>query len=141
MTNTEKLITHIKTRLAHESYTVLDWELTMLDKMLKALPSYEEDKVYDIICGEDEAPEIDDDRLYRTFDSTEYHVGDEVKYGDTKCKAVVIYADCSEIVLLDADNDIDTVSLSDTKWQRTGRNFPAIENILNILKKSEVNNA
>ena len=48
MTNAEKLIAHIKTRLAHESYTVLDWELTMLDKMLKALPSYEEEKVYHV---------------------------------------------------------------------------------------------
>lgn len=141
MTNTEKLIAHIKMRLAHDSYTVLDWELTMLDKMLKALPSYEEDKVYDIICGEDEASEFDDDRLYRMFDSTEFHVGDEVRYGCTDNKAVVLYAGEESIAVLESDNSIPTYALKDIAWKRTGRNFPAIENILNILKKSEVNNA
>ena len=139
MTNTEKLITHIKTRLAQKSYTVLDWELTMLDKMLKALPSYEEEKVYDIICGEDEAPEFDDDRLYRRFDSTEYHVGDEVI--DESGRKYVIHG-LNEVGIFILNNDESSYfSKTNTNFKRTGRNFPAIENILKILKKSEVNNA
>ena len=141
MTNTEKLITHIKTRLAHESYTVLDWELTMLDKMLKALPSYEEEKVYDIICCEDEAPEIEDQAMCRTFASDKFHVGDEVRYGCTNSKAIVLYVGEESIAVLESDNSIPTYALKDIAWKRTGRNFPAIENILNILKKTEVNNA
>ena len=138
MTNTEKLIAHIKTRLAQESYTALDWELTMLDKMLKALPSYEEEKVYNIICVEDEAPEIEDQAMYRTFDSTEYHVGDEVidKYG----RKYVVHG-LNEVGIFILNNDESSYfSKTNTNFKRTGRNFPAIENILNILKKSEVNN-
>lgn len=139
MTNIEKLITHIKMRLAHESYTVLDWELTMLDKMLKALPSYEEDKVYDIICADDEAPEIEDPAMYRTFDSSEFHVGDEIV--DANGGRAVIYMISCEGAFALYGNKTEYFSLDNPNFNRTGRNFPAIENILNILKKSEVNNA
>ena len=137
MTNTEKLINHIKTRLAQESYTVLDWELTMFDKMLKALPSYEEDKVYDIICGEDEAPEFDDGTMYRTFDSTAFHVGDEV-VNEGNYGVVLSLGRVGFNIVMD-DGSVGNEFAGG--WKRTGRNFPAIENILNILKKSEVNNA
>lgn len=139
MTNTEKLITHIKTRLAHESYTVLDWELTMLDKMLKALPSYEEEKVYDIICCEDEAPEIEDPAMYRTFNSEKFHVGDEV-VDDGGYRGVVVGTEKGFYVVM-KDGSTGEWDETNDGWKRTGRNFPAIENILNILKKSEVNNA
>ncbi len=139
MTNTEKLITHIKTRLAHESYTVLDWELTMLDKMLKALPSYEEDEVYDIICGDDETPEIEDTAMYRTFDSDKFHVGDEV-IDDGGYRGVVVGTEKGFYVVM-KDGSTGEWDESLDGWKRTGRNFPAIENILNILKKTEVNNA
>ena len=138
MTNTEKLITHIKTRLAQESYTVLDWELTMLDKMLKALPSYEEDKVYDIICGEDEAPEFEDQVMYRTFASDKFHVGDEV-VDDDGYRGVVVGTEKGFYVVM-KDGSTSEWDETNDGWKRTGRNFPAIENILNILKKSEVNN-
>lgn len=139
MTNTEKLITHIKTRLAHESYTVLDWELTLLDKMLKALPSYEEDKAYDIICGEDEAPEIEDPAMYRTFASDKFHVGDEV-VDDGGYRGIVVGTEKGFYVVMEDGSTGEWDEINDG-WKRTGRNFPAIENILNILKKSEVNNA
>jgi len=140
MTNTEKLITHIKTRLAHESYTVLDWELTMLDKMLKALPSYEEDKAYDIICADDETPEIEDPAMYRTFDSSEFHVGDEI-LGKSGMKYIVLAVGELTLTSIGSDMLIHNVDKSPYSVKRTGRNFPTIENILNILKKSEVNNA
>ena len=133
MTNTEKLIAHIKTRLTQESYTVLDWELTMLDKMLKALPSYEEDKVYDIICGEDEVPEFDDAEMYRTFDSDKFRAGDEV-YDERGYKGVVTMAEKGFYIVMDDGSAGKFDGISDG-WKRTGRNFPAIENILNILKK------
>lgn len=138
MTNTEKLITHIKTRLAHESYTVLDWELTMLGKMLKELPCYDEDKVYDIICEEDEAPVFDDAEMYRTFDSDKFRVGDEVFDGTNKGVVTSVGDIGLYVVMRDGSaGGWDEVTAG---WKRTGRNFPAIENILNILKKSEVNN-
>ena len=139
MTNTEKLITHIKTRLAHESYTVLDWELTMLGKMLKELPCYDEDKVYDIICGEDEARVFDNAEMYRKFISDKFCVGDEV-YDDKGYKGIVTRAEKGFYVVMD-DGSVGEWDEYSDGWKRTGRNFPAIENILNILKKSEVNNA
>jgi hypothetical protein len=139
MTNAERMINHIQLRLAQKQYTVLNWELSMLDKMLKALPSYEEDKAYDIICGEDEAPEIEDSVMYRTFDSSEFHVGDEITDGD---KTAILLSDGTNLLYyLRADGIVSYYPQSDNVWKRTGRNFPAIENILNILKKSEVNNA
>ena len=139
MTNAEKLITHIKMRLAHKSYTLLDWELTMLDKMLKALPSYEEEKVYDIICVEDEAPEIEDQAMYRTFVSDKFHVGDEV-VDNVGYRGVVVGTEKGFYVVM-KDGSTGEWNETNAGWKRTGRNFPAIENILNILKKSEVNNA
>ena len=135
MTNTEKLITHIKTRLAHESYTVLDLELTMLDKMLKALPSYEEDKVYDIICGEDEAPEIEDTAMYRTFASDKFHVGDEV-VDDGGYRGVVVGTEKGFYVVM-KDGSTGKWDETNDGWKRTGRNFPAIENILKIIAKEK----
>lgn len=135
MTNAEKLITHIKTRLAHESYTLLDWELTMLDKMLKALPSYEEEKVYDIICGEDEAPEFDDGTMYRTFYSDKFRVGDEV-YDNQGYKGIVTGTEKGFYVVM-GDGSADEWDESSDGWKRTGRNFPAIKNILKIIEKEK----
>ena len=135
MTNIEKLITHIKTRLAQESYTVLDWELTMLGKMLKELPCYDEDKVYDIICGEDEAPEIEDPAMYRTFASDKFHVGDEV-VDDGGYRGVVVGTEKGFYVVMKdgSAGEWDEVTAG---WKRTGRNFPAIEKILKIIAKEK----
>ena len=133
MTNTEKLITHIKTRLAQESYTVLDWELTMLGKMLKELPCYDEDKAYDIICGEDEVRVFDDDRLYMTFDSTELHIGDEVVKEKNIAIVTMIYFDDCYVMYSNGACEMDSIS----NFQRTGRNFPAIEKILKIIAKEK----
>lgn len=141
MTNAERMINHIQLRLAQKQYTVLSWELNMFDKMLKTLPCYETDMAYNIICADDEAPEIEDPAMYRTFDSDKFHIGDEVRYGCTDSKAVVLYVGEESIAVLESDNSIPTYALKDIAWKRTGRNFPAVENILNILKKSEVNNA
>lgn len=141
MTNAERMINHIQLRLAQKQYTVLNWELTMFDKMLKTLPCYETDMAYNIICADDEAPEIEDQAMYRTFDSGKFHLGDEVRYGCVDKKGIVIYVGKDSIAVLESDNYISTYDLRDILWKRTGRNFPAIENILNILKNSEVNNA
>lgn len=139
MTNAERMINHIQLRLAQKSYTVLNLELNMFDKMLKALPSYEEDKVYDIICADDEAPDIEDPAMYRTFDSSEFHVGDEV-VDDCGYRGVVVGTEKGFYVVM-KDGSTAEWDESNDGWKRTGRNFPAIENILNILKKTEVNNA
>lgn len=139
MTNAERMINHIQLRLAQKQYTVLNWELTMFDKMLKTLPSYETDMAYHIICADDEAPEIEDLAMYRTFDSDKFHVGDEV-IDDHGYRGVVVGTEKGFYVIM-KDGIADEWDETNDGWKRTGRNFPAIENILNILKKSEVNNA
>ena len=138
MTNAERMINHIQLRLAQKQYTVLNWELTMFDKMLKTLPGYDVDKAYDIICADDEAPEIEDSAMYRTFDSDKFHVGDEV-VDDRGYRGVVVRTEKSFYVVM-KDGSTGEWDETNDGWKRTGRNFPAIENILNILKKSEVNN-
>lgn len=135
MTNTEKLIAHIKTRLAQESYTVLDWELTMLGKMLKELPCYDEDKVYDIICGEDEVRVFDNAEMYRKFISDKFRVGDEV-YDDQGYKGIVTGTEKGFYVVME-DGSADEWDESSDGWKRTGRNFPAIEKILKIIAKEK----
>ena len=131
MENTEKLISHIQMRLAQQHYVALSWELTMLDKMLKALPSYEEDKVYDIICTE--APDVEiDDTLYRTFDSKLLNVGDEVTDGEYV--GVVTCLMNGEITVMMKDGSADVWTDADG-WKRTGRNFQGISNILGVLKQ------
>lgn len=139
MTNAERMINHIQLRLAQKQHTVLSWELTMFDKMLKNLPGYDVDKAYDIICADDETPEIEDSAMYRTFDSTEFHVGDEIVDANGK-RAVIYMISCEGAFALYGDKT-EYFSLNNPNFNRTGRNFPAIENILNILKKTEVNNA
>lgn len=139
MTNAERMINHIQLRLAQKQYTVLNWELSMFDKMLKTLPCYETDMAYTIICADDEAPEIEDQAMYRTFDSTEFHVGDEIV--DANGERAVVYMISCEGAFALYGNKTEYFSLNNPNFNRTGRNFPAIENILNILKKSEVNNA
>ena len=138
MTNAERMINHIQLRLAQKQYTVLNWELTMFDKMLKTLPGYDVDKAYDIICADDETPEIEDPAIYRTFDSSEFHVGDEIVDSNGE-RAVIYMINCDGAFAL-YDHKTEYFSLNNPNFNRTGRNFPAIENILNILKKSEVNN-
>jgi len=139
MTNAERMINHIQLLLAQKQYTVLNLELTMFDKMLKTLPSYDEDLAYEIICADDEAPEIEDSSMYRTFDSDKFHVGDEVvNRGDY---GIVTMVKENSIYVTMQDGSSHEWEKNFIKWKRTGRNFPAIENILNILKKSEVNNA
>lgn len=137
MTNAERMINHIQLRLAQKSYTVLNWELTMFDKMLKTLPGYDVDKAYDIICADDEAPEIEDPAMYRTFASDKFHVGDEVV--DNGGYRGVVGTEKGFYVVM-KDGSTGEWDETNDGWKRTGRNFPAIENILNILKKSEVNN-
>ena len=139
MTNAERMINHIQLRLAQKQYTVLNWELTMFDKMLKTLPGYDVDKAYDIICADDEAPEIEDPAMYRTFDSSEFHVGDEI-LGKSGMKYIVLAVGELTLTSIGSDMLIHNVDKSPYSVKRTGRNFPTIENILNILKKSEVNN-
>lgn len=139
MTNAERMINHVQLRLAQKQYTVLNWELTMFDKMLKTLPSYDEDLAYEIICADDEAHENEDSAMYRTFDSDKFHVGDEV-VDDGGFRGVVVGTEKGFYVVM-KDGSTGKWEETNDGWNRTGRNFPAIENILNILKKSEVNNA
>jgi hypothetical protein len=133
MTNAERMINHIQLRLAQKQYTVLNWELTMFDKMLKTLPGYDVDKAYDIICADDEAPEIEDSAMYRTFDSSEFHVGDEIV--DANGGRAVIYMMSCEGAFALYGNKTEYFSLNNPNFNRTGRNFPAIENILKIIAK------
>lgn len=139
MTNEERMINHIQLRLAQKQYTVLSWELTMFDKMFKTLPCYETDMAYNIICADDEVLEIEYSAMYRTFDSDKFHVGDEV-VDDDGYRGVVVGTEKGFYVVMKDGSAAEWDETNDG-WKRTGRNFPAIENILNILKKTEVNNA
>lgn len=77
--------------------------------------------------------------MYRTFDSDKFRVGDEVFDGKDKGVVTSVGAIGLHVVMSDGSaGEWDKVT---DGWKRTGRNFPAIENILSILKKSEVNNA
>lgn len=138
MTNNEKLIAHIKTRLVRREYTKLDWELTMLGKLLSGLPDYEENKIYEILCTEEEPKETDDAEIsYKTLDSSVISVGDELTDGYYVC--VCVGTDGNEVSVVMRDGSVG--SWDTETWNRTGRNFPDIEKILNAMNNAEVNNA
>lgn len=141
MTNTEKLINHVSKYVhrANESGAPdylerLEWELEMLSRMLKTLPSYDEDKAFEVICDHEEEPEIpEDNAMYRTFDSDTFHVGDEV-FDGTDYGIVTCNSGCGFYVVMDDGSAGEWDRVTDN-WKRTGRNFPAIENILKIIAK------
>lgn len=138
MTNIEKLIAHIKTRLVRREYTKLDWELTMLGKMLGGLPIYTEDKIYEIFCAEEEPDETDDAEVsYKTYDAKEISVGDELTDGEFVGVCVGTEGNEVNVVLRDGS----TGQWDAEDWNRTGRNFPVVEKILNTLNNAEVDNA
>lgn len=138
MTNIEKLIAHIKTRLVRREYTKLDWELTMLGKLLSGLPDYEENKIYEIFCTEEEPDKTDDAEVsYKTYDSKEISVGDELTDGEFV--GVCVGTDGNEVSVVMRDGSAGQWGVRD--WKRTGRNFPAVEKILNTMNNAEVNNA
>ncbi len=138
MTNSEKLIAHIKTRFAQREYTKLDWELTMLGKLLSGLPDYEENKIYEIFCTEEEPKETDDAEVsYKTYDSKEISVGDELTDGE--CVGVCVGVEGNEVNVVLRDGSTGQWGAED--WNCTGRNFPVIEKILTTMNNAEVENA
>ena len=138
MTNIEKLIAHIKTRMVRHEYTKLDWELTMLGKLLSGLPDYEENKIYEILCTEEEPKETDDAEIsYKTLDSSVISVGDELTDGKFVGICVGVAGDEVNVVISDGRTGL----WGTEEWKRTGRNFPAVEKILNTMNNAEVVNA
>ena len=138
MTNIEKLTAHIKMRLERGEYTKLNWEMDVLEKLLVNMPVYTEDKVYDAICAEEEPKETDDSEVsYKTYNSTEINVGDELTDGEFVGVCVGMGDGTVSVVMQDGSAD----EWDKEEWDRTGRNFPVVEKILNALNNAEVDNA
>lgn len=77
---------------------------------------------------EDEQPE--DYAAVKTFDSDEFHVGDEVTDGGYVGIVTALIPEFT-VVMKDGSAGV----WETTEWKRTGRNFPAISAILEALKK------
>lgn len=138
MTNTEKLIAHIKERIKRRELAKLEWELDTISKLLNALPCYEEDKIYEIFCAKEEPDETDDAEVsYKTYDAKEISVGDELTDGEFVGVCVGTEGNEVNVVLRDGS----TGQWDAEDWNRTGRNFPVIEKILNTMNNAEVTNA
>lgn len=138
MTNTEKLIAHIKERIKRRELAKLEWELDTISKLLNALPCYEENKIYEIFCAEEEPDETDDAEVsYKTYDAKEISVGDELTDGEFV--GVCVGTEGIEVNVVLRDGSTGQWDAED--WNRTGRNFPAVEKILNTMSNAEVENA
>lgn len=138
MTNTEKLIAHIKERIKRRELAKLEWELDTISKLLNALPCYEEDKIYEIFCAKEELVEAEETEVsYKTYDAKEISVGDELTDGEFVGVCVGVEGNEVNVVLRDGS----TGQWDTEDWNRTGRNFPAVEKILNTMNNAEVENA
>lgn len=138
MTNTEKLIAHIKERIKRRELAKLEWELDTISKLLNVLPCYEEDKIYEIFCAGEEIVESEETEVsYKTYDAKEISVGDELT--DDEFVGVCVGVEGNEVNVVLRDGS--TGQWDAESWNRTGRNFPAVEKILNTMNNAEVTNA
>ena len=96
------------------------------------------DNVFDLVLGK-EAPEeepFEDYAKCRTFDSNVISVGGELVYGCSNSKCVVLKIGVETFVVITDDGSICSEP-KNKMWKRTGRNFPAIEQIINLIKKEK----
>lgn len=121
---------------ALENGTLGGCDLRMIARTLEAVPEeYHKNAVRAALGAdkaEDDAPE--DYAVVKTFDSSEFHVGDEVvtqggiKYFVIRVGELSLYA-------IGSDSMLHSIDKSPYSIKRTGRNFPAIAAILEEIRK------
>jgi len=85
--------------------------------------------------GEDEAQDAPEDyAVVKTFDSSEFHVGDEV-VTQSGIKYFVIREGELSLYAIGSDSMMHSIDKSPYSVKRTGRNFPAIAAILAEIRK------
>lgn len=102
-------------------------------KALSAVPEiYHVDAVKALLKAPSEPEEQPEDYLaVKTFTSPDLHVGDEVAWGEERC---VIYRFDDENAYV-FGSDTRSILRKGSAFRRTGRNFPAVQAILDELKK------
>ena len=84
--------------------------------------------------GEDEAQEAPEDyAVVKTFDSSTFHIGDEIT--DGKDKFVITGFDNIGLARVMGHTALVSVDLDRITLKRTGRNFPAIAAIMDNIRK------
>ena len=105
-----------------------------LAKALNGVPAeYHAAAFKAFLGGEDEEQDAPEDyAAVRTFDSTEFHVGDEIEEAHGVKGLFAGYDDGGLVSVIYAEGGVD--HWKPEKWHRTGRNFPAIAAILSEIK-------
>lgn len=103
-------------------------------RMLDGVPDYSHlDAIKALLRTPSSIEEQPEDYLaVKTFTSNEFNVGDEVAYG--KDRYVIYYFD-EDTALVFGDGPVRRIRRVGSTFERTGRNFPAIPDILEELKK------
>jgi len=116
----------------------LMWQLEAFDRALDVLPSYEADKAFEIFFGKE--PEIEDYpwgvKYNVVVTDKDYLVGDEIKDA-TGITAIVTEVCETHISYIRSSGLASTFYRTNTVWERTGRNCPAIEQILALIKEDK----
>jgi len=107
-----------------------------LAKALNGVPAeYHAAAFKAFLGGEDEAQDAPEDyAVVKTFDSSEFHVGDEIS-GASGRKYIVLYVDKLSLAVIGDDMTVRNLDKSPYSIKRTGRNFPAIAAILDKIGK------
>lgn len=133
MTDVQKILKAVS------SHTITADTCDRLIRALDAIPEYQHsDFLLAFFHDEPELEEQPEDyAIVKTFDSQEFHVGDEVVSKTVGSRAIVTKDnDCKNYKMFHACfRDGSTGIYDKTDFYRTGRNFPAIQAILQELKK------